>query len=286
MGKLKLTIHPLFFIFGLYFAVTGKVFSFLNFTLVACIHELGHYFSSSRQGYELNKITLMPYGAVIRGESQSFSYTDEVLIALAGPAVNLTTAVFFVALWWLFPEVYPYTELAVTASVTIALINMLPAFPLDGGRVFLAALSIYIPRKRALKIAKSVGISASIAVFAIFIYSIFTNFNLSVLFFSLFMLFGNVFVSKDNDYVRAYSALSLKNLKKGRAIKRVAVSDKTLVKDLFRFISGGTLIDVEILGTDRKTTLSCDKTLKLLLEGDVYSTVSSEAERLFKPKKP
>ena len=208
------------------------------------------------------------------------------MIALAGPAVNLTTAVFFVALWWLFPEVYPYTELAVTASVTIALINMLPAFPLDGGRVFLAALSIYIPRKRALKIAKSVGISASIAVFAIFIYSIFTNFNLSVLFFSLFMLFGNVFVSKDNDYVRAYSALSLKNLKKGRAIKRVAVSDKTLVKDLFRFISGGTLIDVEILGTDRKTTLSCDKTLKLLLEGDVYSTVSSEAERLFKPKKP
>lgn len=285
MGKLKLSIHPLFFIFGLYFAVTGKVFSFLNYTLVACIHELGHYFSSSRLGYELNRITLMPYGAVIRGETQSFSYTDEVLIALAGPAANLITAVFFVALWWFFPETYPYTELAVTASVTIALINMLPAFPLDGGRVMLAALSIYMPRKLALKIAKSVGISAAIAVFTLFIYSIFTTFNLSVLFFSSFMLFGNIFVSKENEYVRAYSALSLKNLKKGRAIKRVAISDKTLVKDLYRFISGGTLIDVEILGTDKKTVLSCDKTLKILCEGDVYSTVSKEAERLLKTKK-
>ena len=42
MGKLKFKVHPLFIIFGIYFAFTGKVFSFISYTLCACIHELGH----------------------------------------------------------------------------------------------------------------------------------------------------------------------------------------------------------------------------------------------------
>ena len=55
MGRLKVSIHPLFFIFGLYFALTGKVFSFLIFTLTAVIHEFGHAFVSDRLGYCKNQ---------------------------------------------------------------------------------------------------------------------------------------------------------------------------------------------------------------------------------------
>ena len=280
MGKLRFTVHPLFFVFGMYFAFSGKVFSFLTYTLVACIHECGHYIAANRCGYVLNRVVLMPYGAVIRGEEQNFSYTDEVIIALAGPFINVITAGTFVAVWWLFPESYPYTELAVTASVTIALLNMLPAYPLDGGRVLLALLSIRFKRKNALRAVKTIGIALSAAMIGLFVYSCFISPNLSILFFGSFMLFGNVFVSKDNSYRRAYSVYAMQGLRRGKTIKRVVVTEHTLVKDLFKFVNGGTLIDVEMLGK-KKTVLSCDKTVRLLCEGNIYSTVFEEAERLF-----
>jgi len=63
---MRISIHPLFFLFGIYFALRGKVFLFLNFTLTALIHELGHAIAAERLGYKMNKISLMPYGAVER----------------------------------------------------------------------------------------------------------------------------------------------------------------------------------------------------------------------------
>ena len=282
MAKLKFTIHPLFFIFGLYFAFCGKVFSFLTYTLVACIHECGHYIASSRRGYRLKRVVLMPYGAVIRGDKQDFSYVDEVIIALAGPAINGATAVLFIALWWLFPETYPFTELAVEASLTIAIINLLPAFPLDGGRILLATLSLKIARKTALKIVKAIGILVSSAMLGLFVYSCFTTLNISLLFFSAFMFFGNLFLPKDNVYTRLYSYYSSESLKRGRLVKRVAIDEKTLVKDLFKFIENGYLLEVEIVGENEKAVLSCDKTAKIIMEGNIYSSVISEADRLFR----
>ena len=143
MDKLKFTIHPLFFIFGLYFAFIGKVFSFLVYTLVAVMHEFGHFYASSKLGYKLNRIVLMPYGALISGNLEDVSYKDEALIALAGPLVNTITALFFAGLWWFFPSTYPYTELAFFASISIAIINLLPCHPLDGGRFLSSTLSLF-----------------------------------------------------------------------------------------------------------------------------------------------
>ena len=280
MGKLRFSVHPLFILLGLYFAFSGKVFSFLTFTLVAVIHEYGHYFASSRLGYELNRVSLMPFGAVIRGENQCFSFVDEVKIALAGPIINLATAVVFVAVWWTFPETYPYLELGVTASLAVAVINLIPAFPLDGGRILLSALSLPLKRRTALKIVKVVGIAVALAFIGLFIYSIFTVPNPSLLFFSAFLFAGNVFVSKENDYMRVYSAISVKNLTKGKKIVRVAVNERTLVKDLFAFIVEGSMVDIELVG--KNLVLSCEETAALLIEGNIYSTVFKEAERIIK----
>lgn len=281
MGKMKFGIHPTFFLFGLYFAFQGKVFYFLTYTLVAVIHELGHSLVAFRAGYSLKRVVLMPYGAVISGDRQNFSYADEIAIAFAGPIVNFATAILFIAVWWIFPDTYPFTSLAVSASLTIAIINLLPAFPLDGGRILLATLSLYIKRKTALKICKGLGIGLSAALFGIFVYSCFTTFNLSLLFFSSFMFFGNAFMPKDNVYTRIYSYYSVSDLKRGKVVKRIAVNEKTLVKDLFKFIENGAMLDLELIGGKEKTVLSCDKTAKIICEGNSYSTVFDEAERFF-----
>ncbi len=282
MAKLKFTIHPLFFLFGIYFAITGKVFSFLAFTLVALIHEVGHSIVAANLGYKLNRIVLMPYGATISGEQELFSYTDEIKIALAGPIINLLTVIFFVSIWWFIPDTYPYTELAVFASLSIAIINLLPCFPLDGGRILLATLSIFCQRKIAVRIVKACGIFVSLCLFALFIYSCFSYINISLLFFSLFMLLGNVFVSKDNVYVRIFSGFNYQTAEKGREVRRIVVLEDSKVKTLYKFINGSYFIELVIvdrLGKE-KHTLPVDKVYKLLEKGKLYLSVSLEARRL------
>ena len=175
MADLKISIHPLFFIFGLYFAFIGKVFSFLICTIVALEHELGHFFASSKLGYKLNKITLMPYGAIIKGDDINLKYKDECKIALAGPIINLITALIFTALWWFIPDTYAYTDLIVFTSVTLAVINLLPCYPLDGGRFLLATLSLFTTRKKARTIVSIISLVFALLLFFLFIYSLFID---------------------------------------------------------------------------------------------------------------
>lgn len=279
MAKIKLGVHPLFYLFGLYFALTGKVFSFIAFALVSVCHEIGHAVTAEARGYRLNKITLMPYGCVISGETQCFSYEDEIAVALAGPATNLLTVVFFLALWWVFPESYPFTELAVFASLTIASINLLPCFPLDGGRALLAALSLSFERKKALFFCRILGVSLSVVFFAAFAYSCFIGVNFTLLFFGLFMLAGNVRVSKENDYVRLSYSLSQAAAERGEEVKLYAVGVRTPVKRLFAFKRG--LSEVRIISNGRVIkALSVSSVLRLKNEGKIYSSIYSEAERL------
>ena len=154
MGGIKVKIHPLFYLLGIYFAFTGKIFIFLIYTATAVIHELGHSYVASSQGYRLNKITLMPFGAVVSGNIEGLKASDEIKVAIAGPFINLAVALFFVATWWIFPEAYAFTDVVAEANFIMAVINFLPVFPLDGGRIVLAILSSKMNKTKAIKIMK------------------------------------------------------------------------------------------------------------------------------------
>ena len=280
MGKIKVSVHPLFFAFGLYFAFTGKVFSFISFTIVAVIHEIGHSFVAARLGYRLEKITLMPYGCIISGKTQSFSYKDEVKIAFAGPLVNLATVFVFFGLWWVLPESYPFTELAAFSSLAVATINLLPCFPLDGGRILLATLSQKLKRKTALKIVKGLGLALGGVFLALFAYSCFAGVtNISLLFFSAFMLCGNVRVSDECDYVRIFCSLTFAELKTPREVRIIAVGEDVKVRELFRV--GNGFFELEIIKkTGKIKRLSLFDVIKLKNEGRIYESVEKEVERL------
>ncbi len=238
MDKLKFTIHPLFFIFGLYFALTGKVFSFLVYTFTAVIHEMGHFFASSKLGYKLNRIVLMPYGALISGDIDDISYKDEALIALAGPLTNVLTALLFVALWWLFPSVYPYTDSAVLACVSIAVVNLLPCHPLDGGRFLKATLSLAFSKKVANIITRVLGVIVGLLVLALFIISCFNKVNFTILFFSLFILVGAISKSKQNVYVKVFS-IYIDTVKKPTPICEYILPSNATVKTLYQIMQNG-----------------------------------------------
>lgn len=273
---MKITIHPLFFVFGLYFALTGKVFLFLTFTLTALLHEYGHASTAEKLGYKMNKISLMPYGAVINGAIEGLSYKDEVFVALMGPLTNLAVCVFFVCLWWLIPESYPYTETIVFSNLSVAAINLLPAWPLDGGRIFSAALSLATTRKKAMLIVKITGILCSAALFALFVFSIIkNNINISVLFFALFMLTGAITKTKENAYVKIFKNRSI-YLGGIKERKRLILSGDLTLKQLMQKTEGNCFYALDV--TDKKTgeikSLSVKQTEEILSSYRLYDTLN------------
>lgn len=264
MVKLRFKIHPLFIVFGIYFAFTGKVFSFLIFTFTAVIHEIGHFLASEKYGYALKRITLMPYGAIIEGNSLDISFKDEIFIAIAGPLINFLIVVFFVAIWWLFPITYPYTDLAVLANLSICLINLLPCYPLDGGRVLLSILSLKMKRGKALKIVKTLGVIISLVGVSLFIYSIFSKVNFSLLFFSLFILVGALSSSSDGEYLRIFENFNYKKLSKPQEIKSIAISGDTLLRKLYPFINGEYYFVINVYGGNKKSVLEGEELYQVL----------------------
>lgn len=265
--KGRFLIHPLFLIFGVYYAFTGRLFVFLTYTVVAVMHEFAHAFSAAKVGYKLKKIVLMPYGAVISGDMEGISFKDEISVALAGPLVNALTALIFVAVWWLFPDLYPFTDTAMLASLSIAIVNLLPAFPLDGGRVLFCAIAKSKGEKKARKICRAVSLFIGLLTLALFVYSCFNEINFSILFFSSFIIVGAF--SKNSGTYKKIKFDITKTLEKGAEIKRIALLDSAKVKRVLSFIERGKILEICVYNKDGEL-------LKILNENEILSILESE----------
>lgn len=149
----------------------GVVFMLLLFGCVV-LHELGHAVMAKRFGVETREIVLYPIGGVARLERMP-SGKAELLIALAGPAVNLVLAGMLFAVMLVLQVRMPgsASELASGNSVLLQLLlvnaslfffNLLPAFPMDGGRVLRATLTFFMSEERATAVAAGVGQGAAI----------------------------------------------------------------------------------------------------------------------------
>ncbi len=275
MGGLSVSIHPLFFIFGIYNAITGQIFPFVIYTLTAVIHELGHSFVAYNSGYRLNKIMLMPYGAVVSGDIEGLNLLDQVKIALAGPLINVAIALFFVATWWVFPITYAYTDIVVSANFSMAIINLLPVFPLDGGRVLWSSMALKHGSKKAQKTCVIIGVITAISLFSLFVFAIIKKtVNLSLLFFSLFVLFGVIGKAKENKYVKIYSSVSTERLKHGVEYKRKAVDKSVTVKKLIMLLDAYCINEIAVFDGDKQIALlSQNKINQIIEKADIYSPI-------------
>ena len=275
MGGIKIKIHPLTFLFALFLCASKKAGVFVVYTLTALIHEIGHGLVAEKLGYRLSVIKLMPFGATISSETQGFSALDEIKVAIAGPLINLSVGLFFVALWWIFPETYTYTDICAEANFVMALVNFIPAYPLDGGRVLVSALSLSLKRKTAIKICKISGIILSAALFCFFIISCFHAVNISLLFFSLFVLIGGMDKKKEAIYIRINSFPSERKMKKGVNVKRQAIDKSAKVKDLLVILDKNAVNEILVFDEDNFIGILSQKKLKEITEtGGLYSEVS------------
>jgi stage IV sporulation protein FB len=147
-------------------AISSIVFISLLFACVV-LHEFGHVLAARRYGIATPDITLLPIGGVARLERIPEKPSEELVVALAGPAVNVAiAALLFIALGGMPPveaatnpenASHPMLARLFWVNVTLVVFNLIPAFPMDGGRVLRALLGYRLGHRRATEIAAAIG---------------------------------------------------------------------------------------------------------------------------------
>jgi Zn-dependent protease/predicted transcriptional regulator len=151
---------------GISTAVDGVLFFCLVFLCVV-LHEFGHAFAARRYGIRTPDITLLPIGGVARLERMPDKPSQEVVVAIAGPLVNVVIVAVLESAALLLtgqPDINPMQlpgqnllGRLIGVNIMLVVFNMIPAFPMDGGRVLRALLAMKMPYARATNLAATIG---------------------------------------------------------------------------------------------------------------------------------
>lgn len=183
VAGIDLYLHPTFLILLAFVAASqgGLLGTLLITAVFVCVllHELGHALTArTLYGIPTQDITLYPIGGVARLERMPRKPGPEILITLAGPLVNLVLAIGLAVLGGVLsaavPQsgLVPFTRALFWINLALAGFNLIPAFPMDGGRILRAALTSWVGRLRATEIAAGLGRMLALGFGA---YSLFTG---------------------------------------------------------------------------------------------------------------
>jgi len=261
----KFSIHPVGLIVWFWLIVVLGPIVAMNYFFAILLHELGHFLVAKRLGYQLNKFSLSPYGAELCYYGQNLDFKDELKIAFAGPCVNLLSAFFIFSIWWIFPTIYFFTESFVSISLLLALFNLLPAYPLDGGRIFVCLSSFFFKEKTAKKITVIFNLVLAIGFLMLFVVCTYFNFNPSLFLFAIFLFAGML----DLKFVSRYEKINIFNKKTKNFAKPVfcCVNGDTTLKQLIEKIqSSKTHIFCLVLENGRVINLSEKMVINLSLK--------------------
>ena len=203
-------IHPATWLFLLILLLTGFSGVIIPYLFAITFHELAHAYVAKKLGYGLSKVWILPYGACVSFEDFSFNPKDEIKIAMAGPLVNVFFIIVTVMLWWIIPASYVYSYVFVISNFSIAVFNLLPAFPLDGGRILSSFLKTKFRSKTVYHVICTLNLIFSLIFLAIFIISCFFEVNFSFGLIAIFLFMGIV----DGHFQGKYEPLLLKTKKK------------------------------------------------------------------------
>jgi Zn-dependent protease len=256
----------------------------LSLFVTVFLHELGHSLMAKRFNVKTNSITLLPIGGVASLERIPEKPKEEILVALAGPAVNLALAFityFFISI----PDAQTLLEQlneGVNSStfllnffivnIWLSVFNLLPAFPMDGGRVFRALLSFFMPRHRATWIAARLGQLLGIGFIILGISS-----NPFLAFIGVFIILG---AQSENQVVQ--SGFALKGTKAGDLAMRdypVLSENDTISKAAEMVLNSQNKVFLILTNSAPSGTLGRDEIILALSQGKQHAAVAEVMNR-------
>ncbi len=213
---IQLAVHSSFFLLLAYYAwagwhdagvagAIGSVAMILAFFVCVVLHELGHSFTAQRFGINVSRILLMPIGGMAQFDSIPRRPRSELLITLAGPAVNFVIAAVlavFVGLpkGWPWSADYPSTlagfgQILLHWNLLMGCFNLIPVFPMDGGRILRALMVMRLPYLSATFWAMSIGKVLAVIAITISLYAAlvlhYENYYLVAALFSFILMAGD-----------------------------------------------------------------------------------------------
>lgn len=231
-------VKPSFWLLAAVSFIAKSGWLFVLYTLSVLIHEFAHFFVAKKCGYTCKNVCLSAFGAVLYGDFDDVEPSSAIKIAIAGPLSNVVVVVLVVATWWIYPSSYGVTENLAICNAVLALTNLLPCYPLDGGRVLAAVLQKKCGYEKSIKIGRVVAVVVGCVFFAVFLAGIFLKINLySCGLFGFFLVVASSGETKKAIYARRVYIGGSKSMAKKGVEKKCLVFDgdttlATVVKKL------------------------------------------------------
>lgn len=256
--------------------------------LFGCVllHEFGHALAARRYGVKTQDITLLPIGGVARLERIPEKPMQEFWVAVAGPAVNVAISAVLLAVFLVVGRVNPFSGVPwshghflmqlMWVNLFIAAFNMLPAFPMDGGRILRSLLAIRMGRLRATSIAATIGQSMAVLLGLIGFF-----YNPFLIFIAMMVYLGAQAESSHVEMQSALDGLCVRDAMMTR-FRTLAAGD-SLAKAVEELLSGSqhdfpVLQDGDFVGVLRR-----DDLIKAISEGKGNLTISEVMTRECEP---
>ena len=133
-------------------AITQNFLLLINYLLALTFHELAHLFIALKRGYTLKKFKLSLFGVSVE-LTENVEDKDAFAINMAGPVLNLFLCLICVAFYWFIPNSYQVLNVFCISNLTLGFFNLLPIYPLDGGKIFISIIGA----KKYKRVEKFIG---------------------------------------------------------------------------------------------------------------------------------
>lgn len=167
IGQIELLVHPLVVAVLAGALVLGKLNELIQILFALSVHEAAHAAAAAAFGSPVRSVTLMPFGGVIRMDMRALSPHTEWCVAAAGPAASFIAAGAAALTAYVSPLTGARLEPFLLYSLTLGTVNLLPALPLDGGRIARCILEHWLKPQVAANVAAWTGVAAGTAMLVI-----------------------------------------------------------------------------------------------------------------------